>query len=167
MKIVTQTANRWEIPNNQHAGVAGNEAALEIEISRRYPTVRIRSHASARYNCHGLTFAARRTCIDEATSIARILNDDGYSEVPLAHVLPGDVVLYFSDNFPSTVEHSGIVVALGVPPLNYPMVISKWGLIGPEVVHWAHECAYPLNLKYYRINVASERKLIESIVLRG
>src|SRR5437016_69026 len=49
---------------------------------------------SFRYNCHGLTFGARRAGINEASEIQKILVDDRYELVPLAGVLPGDIAIY-------------------------------------------------------------------------
>lgn len=165
MEITTETAARWSIPNTQHLSVAGNEDALEKEISSKFPEAKIRAKSTARYNCHGLTFAARRTCIDEASSIARILKDDGYVEIPVHSVLPGDIVLYFDYSTPATVQHSAVIVEVGEAPLYYPLVVSKWGLIGPEMLHWAHHCEYPLNLKYYRINFAEETKILHNLLI--
>src|SRR5437773_11543121 len=46
-----------------------------------------RTGPSPIYNCHGLTFASRRTRIPDVTEV---LADDGYQELPLKDVLPGD-----------------------------------------------------------------------------
>src|SRR5687767_9951314 len=54
-----------------------------------------RSEPTPHYNCHGMTFASRRTGVFESRVVQQILNDDCYREVPEASVLPGDVILYF------------------------------------------------------------------------
>lgn len=97
------------------------------------------------YNCHGLTFAARRTCI-AAADVPAILKDDEYVRVADGQeVLPGDVALY-SDS--SSFAHSGIVVGVrsGVP-----WIVSKWGF-AHEAIHSVLDCPYSeCTVSYYRV----------------
>jgi hypothetical protein len=44
------------------------------------------------YNCHGLTFASRRTRIYD---VQQVLAEDAYEHIPLNEVEPGDVIVYF------------------------------------------------------------------------
>jgi hypothetical protein len=53
---------------------------------------RLRKPGLLRYNCHGLTFANRRSWISELSEIPKILHDDGYTQVRDEDVLPGDIV---------------------------------------------------------------------------
>jgi hypothetical protein len=102
-----------------------------------------------RYNCHGLTFASRRSWIDDKEAVSRILSEDGYDEVKLvAEVMPGDVVVYF-DKY-GRADHSGVVVeAPGLLPI--PKVVSKWAW-AYEVIHWANQCPYEMqDVRYFRI----------------
>ena len=102
--------------------------------------------ASRKYNCHGLTFASRRTRILDPAEIAKILREDEYSEVAFTDVLPGDIVVYYKDG---DLEHSGIVVS--VDNFHVPTILSKWGSVH-EVVHKVSQCPYdPANARYYRI----------------
>lgn len=103
---------------------------------------------SRRYNCHGLSFASRRTVIWEASEIAKVLADDGYVEVKdFRRVLPGDIAAYTSQL--GDIEHSGIVVS--VDALFVPSILSKWGMCH-EVIHKLAECPYDSsNVKFYRV----------------
>lgn len=110
-----------------------------------------RSGPTAMYNCHGLTFACRRTRIYTNDALKLILKDDTYEEVPPDKVMAGDVILYFSEEG-DDIEHSGIVVeGSNGGALVAPVVVSKWGS-GPKYVHRANMCAYNIsNAKYFRI----------------
>jgi len=107
-----------------------------------------RSSATPCYNCHGLTFASRRTGIYKAAEIRKILKEDKYIEINRRNTLPGDIIVYCSDD--GDIEHSGIV--LSEPNgLSIPLVVSKWGN-SPEFVHWANQCPYSFqNALIYRI----------------
>lgn len=105
---------------------------------------------SARYNCHGLTFAARRTRIWQDESIEQILTEDGYAQVQQADVIVGDLILYLKDGAP---DHSGLVVEIGDAASGGIRVLSKWGE-AHEVVHWINECPYKDCSKvFYRLLV--------------
>lgn len=111
------------------------------------------SEANPVYNCHGLTFGNRRAQIAEplgASSIALILRDDGFEEIPESQTRLGDVVVYYGGD--GSVDHSGIVV--GKNELGSPLVWSKWGK-GYEMLHTLGTCPYydsdNENAKFYRI----------------
>lgn len=102
---------------------------------------------SRKYNCHGLSFASRRTWIESPEEIAKILKDDEYQVVPLARVLPGDIAVYYGEN--GDAEHSGIVTS--ITDLRVPVVLSKWGPCH-EVVHQVPHSPYDASrVTYYRI----------------
>jgi hypothetical protein len=101
---------------------------------------------SRKYNCHGLTFASRRTWIDSPAEIAKIIKEDEYEEVPFEKVMAGDIAIYYVDG---DAEHSGIVVS--VNELKVPIILSKWGPYH-EVVHPVSRSEYDAsNIRYYRI----------------
>lgn len=127
----------------QLAGIPRRER--ENGVIRRAP-------GCCRYNCHGLTFASRRTGIWDAESVTKILKMDGYEKIQPSDVLPGDVLLYVSAE--GDIEHSAVVVIKPTrESLNIPIVFSKWG-IGPEFIHPANNCPYAFNNhEYYRIAV--------------
>lgn len=104
---------------------------------------------SRKYNCHGLTFASRRTWIHEAQEVRKILSDDEYEKIaPPEVIMPGDIAVYFKDG---DIEHSGIVVGISPGELRVPIILSKWGACH-EVVHRVYESEYDSrNVGYYRI----------------
>lgn len=103
---------------------------------------------SRKYNCHGLTFASRRTFVWEPSEIAKIIRDDDYEVVEPKDVLPGDVAVYYKDG---DAEHSGIVVQMGT--MGVPLMLSKWGVCH-EVVHPVGQCPYDAGgVVYYRIKI--------------
>tara|TARA_R110002167_G_scaffold15826_1_gene62797 strand:+ start:1535 stop:2011 length:477 start_codon:yes stop_codon:yes gene_type:complete len=121
--------------------LASNDARRKYRSVRHRPT-----EPSARYNCHGLTFAGRRTAIERPEEVERIIHDDGYLPVQRAEAAAGDIVLYYQSG---TIEHSGIVV--DAKEYGVIWVLSKWGELH-EAVHQAHDCMYDAtDLRFYRI----------------
>lgn len=117
----------------------------------------LRNSPTPRYNCHGLTFASRRTGIFDSDVIGTILNEDGYEEIPPKNVLPGDVIIYYADD--GDTEHSGIVVSTSADNLGIPEVISKWGKFS-EFIHRANNCPYTFaTARYYRVKTDHEPKI--------
>jgi hypothetical protein len=107
-----------------------------------------RSHTNA-YNCHGLTFAMRRAFVDlNRNGLEQVLADDGFSEVALPNVMPGDIVVYYDEGEP---EHTAVVVWTEEqhPVIRCPWVISKLGP-GPEVVHRYNYSPYTGIPVFYR-----------------
>ena len=96
------------------------------------------------YNCHGLVFGSRRTCILNSETVHQVLDEDKYSET--SDVKVGDVAVYWDSE--KIIHHTGLVIQVE----DYVKVWSKWGVMG-EVVHWAHNCPYikklHLNIVYY------------------
>jgi len=147
MRLALESARGNPIENEQSGDAL--EAAAVAALDAKWAGHRgARCAPTGRYNCHGMTFAGRRTGIWEPLVVRQILADDGYEEVRPSEVMPGDIILYFTAN--GDVEHSGVVLEL--PSfLGYPLVCSKWGCFR-ELVHWAHQCPYSLeSIKYYRI----------------
>lgn len=102
------------------------------------------------YNCHGLTFGARRTGIFDSGTLSQVLTEDGYEEIAQGDVMAGDVIIYFDTS--GDFEHSGIVISPPRPDnLNVPFVCSKWGKYA-ELLHQGNNCPYNFaNIKYYRL----------------
>jgi hypothetical protein len=108
-----------------------------------------RTNANPLYNCHGLSFACRRAEIYDVAAIKRILVADRYEEVSRTEALPGDTIIYYGDD--GDVEHSGLVIEKANPPIQPPMIVSKWGK-GPEYIHSANQCPYDFSqAKFYRV----------------
>lgn len=146
--IIVQTRRGNTVDNLQMWSLTPFYLSQVRDWERRFPppTANHGPVASPVYNCHGLTFASRRTAISDPADIARILGEDDYDEVAdLAQVRPGDIAVYYSE---SDAEHSGIVIENDG---KIPKVLSKWGL-GKEVIHWLHQCPYDhSSVKYYRV----------------
>jgi hypothetical protein len=101
------------------------------------------------YNCHGFTFASRRTAICEHEEIMKIISEDDYRMVENEDdVQIGDIITYW-DKEKGDVEHSGLVVG---KEGKYPLVLSKWGR-GKEVLHLYCVCPYDATMvRYYRVS---------------
>ncbi|MDD5681272.1 MAG: hypothetical protein PHI59_08555 [Candidatus Omnitrophica bacterium] len=153
-KIIVQTRKGNDVDNSQNMEISSYETnllrELENSVERKFGGER-RNNASTVYNCHGLTFASRRTGIYDIQEIHKILKEDDYDEILESDVMPGDIVVYFSEN--GDIEHSGIVISKGEPPLNIPKIVSKWGHAGFEVIHYVNRSPYSaIKISYYRIN---------------
>lgn len=144
LNLHTRCENQVENEIDRRDFRAGDVLACE-EFQKRYPNATHRPCGPSRkYNCHGLTFAARRTWIWKASEIAKVLRDDEYQEVDLKEILPGDIAVYYSNG---DAEHSGVVMRTA--PV--PVILSKWG-VGQEVLHNVNDCPYDSSkVVYYRI----------------
>lgn len=133
----------WMNPTDMYAG-----ADLRVaELKQQYPRAKHRDVGpSARYNCHGLTFAARRTGIDKPSEVQRIIKDDGYRLLSRAEEpKTGDIAIYREDG---DIVHSGIVVG---STDQVPWVLGKWGVCH-EVVHPVLDCPYKAaGVEFYRL----------------
>ncbi|MBI3945524.1 MAG: hypothetical protein HY321_06380 [Armatimonadetes bacterium] len=96
--------------------------------------VRLRREASARYNCHGMTFANRRTNIVHDADVHQVLTDDRYAEIRPDEVKPGDIVVYYDER--GGITHTGVVMFIRRGPAGgtIPFVLSKWARHG-EYLH--------------------------------
>lgn len=154
-RIQTQTREKWDIPNSQPTELGFLERASDQQLRQKYQGrgAVFRTGIIPVYNCHGLTFASRRTSLGEASVIRKILMDDRYVRIEdVDKVLPGDIVLYVNSD-DGDIEHSGVVLEvpeqLGLVKL--PRILSKWGKSG-EVIHWVSNCPYNGNHEYYRVS---------------
>lgn len=114
------------------------------ESLKRFTRAKRVSDACPVYNCHGLTFASRRTTVGQ--TVLPILEDDGFDQVKEKETRVGDIVIYSSAR--GEVIHSGFVVAserteilAGSQPIMIPVIWSKWGK-GYEMLHAVGECPY-------------------------
>src|ERR1039457_4126012 len=100
------TSKKRRIPNAQRPEWRPDRLADAMRwITRSHPAVRLRS-LTATYNCVGMAFANRRTCI-EPDHVKMILEDDGYEEVEPRDVLPGDLVIYRDNE--GNISHVAVV----------------------------------------------------------
>jgi hypothetical protein len=146
--IIIQTRKGNNIQNFQNPEISVTNQNQFNRIETKYEKATRRTEPTGLYNCHGFTFASKRCFVEQADQISMILEDDEYQEVELKKVLPGDIVIYFSDG---DAEHSGIVIGKSEPPFYVPLVISKWSCHS-EFIHYANYCPYDCsNIKYFRI----------------
>jgi len=148
--IVVQTHRGTNVTNCQCSQLSESEKHTAKTIHTKYSGIRCRSGPSPMYNCHGLTFASRRTRVWHSAEVWKILREDDYVEMELENVKPGDIVMY---NQNGDLQHSGVVQ--DVPRVGsriVPMILSKWGS-GQEFIHSVYNCPYvtAANIKYYRI----------------
>lgn len=146
--IILQTRMGTNIDNFQCREISqANKNYFEI-IESKYRRAIKRTNPSGLYNCHGMAFANRRCFIEDPSQILVILKDDEYKEINQKNVLPGDIIIYFSEG---DAEHSGIVVSQPKKPLYIPIVVSKWSSHA-EFIHYANDCPYDCtNIKYFRV----------------
>lgn len=116
---------------------------LIAELHARHPFAVLRRPPTGQYNCHGLTFANRRTCVLDSATIRAILEDDGYRTIRFRDVLRGDVAVFVDGG---DVSHTGVVLEVveGEPPgqgLRNIRIMSKWGQAG-EYFHAVNEGPY-------------------------
>jgi hypothetical protein len=139
------------ISNEQGIEVSAQDLGQQQDFDRDYgEVIKRRGAPTPRYNCHGLTFASRRTGVYEDVVVHQILREDGYQEIPPALVLPGDVIVYFGEG--GDIEHSGVVLTSPMDSaLQIPTVCSKWGKYR-ELIHPANRCPYTFaTAKYFRM----------------
>jgi hypothetical protein len=99
-----------------------------------------RQPANGIYNCHGLTFLVRRAWLTEDAELDKVIADDGYADVALNQLMPGDVVVYYGDS--GGISHTGIVIRIDdMNGITVPWVLSKWG-DGGEYLHPFNYCPY-------------------------
>ncbi|MBI5662549.1 MAG: hypothetical protein HZC46_10430 [Ignavibacterium album] len=147
-KIILQTRKGNNISNFQNPEISEFNKNYFAKIESQYKNAKKRSEPTGLYNCHGMTFASRRCFIEDPNEILMILKEDDYCEINYKDVLPGDIIVYFSNG---DVEHSGVVVEEPKKPLYVPLIFSKWS-VHSEFIHFANDCPYDkTNIKYYRI----------------
>jgi len=135
-----QTRCKTDIPNcivrrpPDHGRVL--ETASEVAVCRNMANAINRTFGpDPKYNCHGLTFASRRTNITDLDAIDRIIAEDGYIPVEKNDTYPGDIIIYGANSGDGgEIEHSGLIIGLINAIITIPMVLSKLGECH-EVVH--------------------------------
>ena len=137
LRLDTREKNHIENDLNREAPTEGIMRKV-ADLKKDYPTARHRpTQPSAIYNCHGLTFAARRTGISKSAEVQKILNEDGYVKIERSQISIGDIAIYQAKDT-NEIEHSGIIVEVGQFG---PRILSKWGQCH-EVIHFIAECPY-------------------------
>lgn len=138
--ITLQTAKGRVVRNEQRCPWSKTDQPtrdrLDESKALRFPNAKRRRAATEKYNCHGMSFANRRTGIWSSDPIPMILEDDGFRAIAASQVHVGDLVVYYY--LGALFWHTGIVV--DVPKIDSPeaekrmTVMSKWGELG-EYIH--------------------------------
>jgi hypothetical protein len=115
---------------------------LNSGFRTKYGLARLRRSPTGQYNCHGLTFANRRTGIHSPEEVKKVLHDDGYRQIGWAHVEVGDLATYYDAG---EIAHTGIVVRVersgDLIRGQAVWIMSKWGQAG-EYIHPAKHGPY-------------------------
>lgn len=150
VRLRLETARKRRIPNVQGNLLTVYDREAWEWLRRDYGTrITVRTPLTPTYNCHGLTFASRRTRVLDGDTVEKILRDDGYQPIAHSDVLAGDVAIYFNPDT-GLIDHSGVVVHPVPSPPYIPVLVSKWGS-GPEVVHPANVGPFdPGAIRYFR-----------------
>lgn len=151
LKLDTRSLNQIENECDTNPLIAGMRQQAEDLRKEYLSAIHRPTQPCNTYNCHGLTFASRRTQISNSAEVRKILKDDGYEQIDPKLILPGDVVLYIN-TINASIDHSGVVVDVqpNMAVMN-PKILSKWGN-AHEVIHYVRDCPYPnTRLEYYRL----------------
>ena len=149
LDLLLGTRRNSPIENHMSRAKSHDGAKIQIEeLKKKYPNAHHRPVGPcSTFNCHGLTFAARRTWIAKPSEVQKILIEDDYVQVTYAEVMPGDIAVYRASD--GSIDHSGIVVERQRG--SQPRILSKWAICH-EVVHLPNECPYnEMTVSYYRI----------------
>ena len=145
------TTEKNQIDNQQFRCISSLDFSVHTTFETDYSLAKFKGRLTPIYNCHGMTFASRRTGIYDDAEIEKILKDDNYIEIKaLNDVLAGDVVIYYQDN---SITHSGIILSNDIlNGMRCIFVLSKWAK-HKEVIHALNYCPYATGIKrFWRIN---------------
>lgn len=114
------------------------------------------------YNCAGHVWASRRTSLTDPNQWWTIVKEDGFrrTDSPAAD----DIVLYVDEDNDEIIHVARVVEAReGVTPESerLPWVVSKWGPISGEAMHFAHDVPYAKEGYGYRIEYWTDRPMNE------
>jgi hypothetical protein len=112
------------------------------------------------YNCAGHVWASRRASLVDPRQWRTILEEDGF--VKTNAPVPDDVVLYV-DEENDEIIHVARVVELreGIAPQSakIPWIVSKWGPISGEAMHYVHDVPYGRQGYRFRIEYFTDRPM--------
>lgn len=149
--IPLYTRTGREIPNLQLPDLAPYVAERSMKLQRKsHPLVQLRRPPTGQYNCHGLCFASRRTCITDPSAVQLVLGEDGYRAVPKNDVQAGDIAAYYDQG---EIAHTGVVIRVDrggeILGGQAVWVMSKWGQ-DAEYIHVSTDSPYDsTNLMYW------------------
>jgi hypothetical protein len=153
VRLGLETRRSSPIENYYHSGPAqAGDRQRVRDFVTEYPDAHHRHglNPSRGYNCHGMTFGARRTGINLPTEIEKILREDGYRPLNIVtdELFPGDIAIYRREG---EITHSGLI--MWIERGNTPWILSKWGPAYHEAVHRPLDCPYnDAHVSYYRLD---------------
>lgn len=121
--------NRWQ---NEFFVRNRTDSLLRALERREKRIIKIRSISDYMYNCVGMIFASRRAWI-ETNHLYELLRQDGYNKVTEREIVPGDLVVYTSNEVPT---HVGLIMTILSRGSNLEnlIILSKWGKEA-EILH--------------------------------
>ena len=137
LALATRKARQIKNERRLQRPPAAMDEARNIVLGS-HSTAQLRS-LNSHYNCMGMVFASRRTCID-TEELGMILEDDGYRPVVSENdIMLGDIVVY--RNMKGDAVHVGMVAGIRtnlVEGRQEIVVMSQWGGDG-EYLHRADD----------------------------
>ena len=150
--IKTHTSHDTPIANSQSKILLYSENEIVNSFEKDFEN-KFKGVADPFYNCHGLTFACKRTGIYNSNEIWKIIKEEYRPIKTEREVLVGDIVLYLTSD-EQDILHSGIVVQSNQETIPDILIYSKV-LKGREIVHKPTKCTYYITfnatIKYFRI----------------
>ena len=125
-----------EIANTQDPDLPPHRAEELVRKHRQdYPFACLRRGPTGQYNCHGMTFANRRTWIGDPQDVQKFLEDDGYRQIKASDAQEGDIVVHYDVG---EISHTGLVISVvqedRIIGGQAVKVLSKWAQ-GGEYLH--------------------------------
>ena len=148
-KLTIETKTGIPIPNEQAEDiVSGDKRFYCDKLWTKYldacPSWKRRRPSTPLYNCAGLVFAHRRTGIYDSEWYERLLDEEGYREIPRDKSLPGDIVAYRNDK--KEILHFALVYAsspgIQFGEVHQVLAISKWDSRTGEFLHKVDESPF-------------------------
>lgn len=160
--IKMHTSTDDEIENYQTFILLESEIIRANAIEKQFDG-KFQGNPSPLYNCHGLTFASKRTGIYSDTEIWKILKCEYQAVASVNDLLVGDIILYLERDNETSIIHSGIVVTANhsIGTISEVRIYSKV-LKAREITHSIYNCPYHTgnNVKFYRINHANRYRIL-------
>lgn len=152
-ELALMSCKRNQIKNERLLQLLEDDLQKGNRLEEKYNLAKFKGEPTPTYNCHGMTFACRRTGISDLNTLRQVWEEDNYVEIKeIAKVLPGDIVLYYKGG---EIIHSGIVMHVELQNNILPniTILSKWGK-HKEVIHNVNDSPYSVNSvkKYGRVN---------------
>ena len=123
------------VDNKQSSPPDRQDVAIFERICQQHSQWRVRKPCCGTYNCFGLVWASRRTCIFESDEVRRILDEDGFRRIDLAQAVCGDVVTYHHEGS-KVIWHAGVIEIRELSGGGVvPWVLSKLDPMKGEVFH--------------------------------